>query len=98
MYKLFLAIRYIRANRIMAFAVAGVAIGIAVMVVVTSLMGGFSRDLKERIRGMQTHWTIVPGRDAAWDGANDELLAAIRRLDGVRSAAPRFEYAAWIGV
>ena len=53
MYKLFMAFRYLRAHRILYFSIAGVAFGLMTLVVVTSVMGGFSRDLRDRIRGMQ---------------------------------------------
>ena len=43
MYKIFIALRYLRAHRISYFSIAGVALGIAAMVIVTSVMGGFSR-------------------------------------------------------
>ena len=48
MYKLFIALRYLRANKIIYFSIAGVAVGIAVMIIVTSVMGGFSRDIQAR--------------------------------------------------
>ena len=37
MYKLFMALRYLRAHKIIYFAIVGVALGILAMVVVTSL-------------------------------------------------------------
>jgi lipoprotein-releasing system permease protein len=97
MYAFFMALRYLRANRILYFAVAGVAIGISVMIVVTSLMGGFSRDFRERVRGMQSHLSLTFAVDSPMSDYA-ELADAIRRLEHVKAASPRFDYPAWVGV
>ena len=66
MYKLFMAFRYLRAHKIIYFSIVGVAVGIMTMVVVTSLMGGFSRDMRSRIRGMQTHIIVRSAQKDLW--------------------------------
>lgn len=52
MYKLFLTLRYLRKRRIAIFAVIGVWLCVAMVVVVISVMGGFLDTLKERSRGL----------------------------------------------
>ncbi len=97
MYKLFMAFRYLRAHKIIYFSIAGVAVGIMTLVAVTSIMGGFSRDMKERIRGLQTD-IIVSSYDAnLWIVNPDLLCEALGKVEGVIAVAPRIEYEAWLG-
>lgn len=97
MYKLFMAFRYLRAHKIIYFSIVGVAVGIMTMVVVTSLMGGFSRDMRSRIRGMQTHIMVTSIDKNLWLTDYDSLAAEIRKLPHVKGCAPRLEYEAWLG-
>ena len=96
MYKLFMALRYLRAHRIIYFSIAGVAVGIMVMIVVTSVMGGFSRDMRARIRGVQSH-ILVRGASHEDIFTNyPELAGQIRKIPHVTGCAPRLEYLAWL--
>src|SRR5262245_19286203 len=92
MYKLFMALRYLRAHRIIYFSIAGVAVGIMVMIIVLSVMGGFSRTMKERIRGVQSDIVVRSiSHDLVFYNP-DELAAEIRKLPHVTGCAPRLEY------
>lgn len=97
MYKLFMAFRYLRAHKIIYFSIVGVAVGILAMVVVTSLMGGFSRDMRSRIRGMQAHIVVTSSDKNLWITDYDGMAASIRKLPHVTGCAPRLEYEAWLG-
>jgi lipoprotein-releasing system permease protein len=97
MYKLFMAFRYLRAHKIIYFSIVGVAVGIMTMVVVTSLMGGFSRDMRSRIRGMQTHIIVTSADKNLWLTKYDEISETIRKIPRVKGCAPRLEYEAWLG-
>jgi len=97
MYKLFMAFRYLRAHKVIYFSIAGVTLGIMTMVVVTSLMGGFSRDMRSRIRGMQTHILVTSIDKNLWLTDYDTLSAEIRTIPHVVGCAPRLEYEAWLG-
>jgi lipoprotein-releasing system permease protein len=97
MYKLFMALRYLRAHKIIYFSIAGVAVGIMTLVVVTSIMGGFSRDMRSRIRGMQADIVVTSRDRSLWILNYEELCERIRRIPRVRGCAPRLEYAAWLG-
>jgi lipoprotein-releasing system permease protein len=97
MYKLFMAFRYLRAHRILYFSIAGVAFGLMTLVVVTSVMGGFSRDLRSRIRGMQAHFVVVPTPSQFWFADYERLCAEIEKVPHVKACAPRLEYASWLG-
>ncbi len=97
MYKLFIALRYLRAHKILYFSIAGVAFGLMTLVVVTSVMGGFSRDLRSRIRGMQAHFVVVPRDPQLLIADYEKLCAAIEEVPHVEGCAPRVEYATWLG-
>ena len=97
MYKLFMALRYLRAHKIIYFSIVGVAVGIMTMVVVTSLMGGFSRDMRSRIRGMQTHIIVTSIDKNLWITNYDSISESIRKIPRVTGCAPRLEYEAWLG-
>ena len=77
MYKIFIALRYLRAHRIIYFSIAGVALGIAAMVIVTSVMGGFSRDIRARIRGMQADLTLTVRASDLYLPEYEELVEKI---------------------
>ncbi|MBI2899086.1 MAG: ABC transporter permease [Planctomycetes bacterium] len=96
MYKLFLSLRYLRSHRIIYFSIGGVAMGIMVMIVVTSIMGGFSRDLRQRIRGMQSDLVIVQRVPNVYLSDYEDLSREIEKIPGVRGCAPRVEWEAWI--
>lgn len=80
MYVLFICLRYLRRRKIVYFSIAGVVIGILVLIVVTSVMGGFSRDFSERVRGISSHVTI---------DFPDFYIADYRRVMEVVKGVPR---------
>jgi lipoprotein-releasing system permease protein len=92
-----MAFRYLRAHKIIYFSIVGVAVGILAMVVVTSLMGGFARDMRSRIRGMQTHIIVNSADKNLWMTDYNELCEVIRQIPHVTGCAPRIEYEAWLG-
>lgn len=75
MYELFVGMRYIRSrgrNRFISFislvSMLGIALGVAVLIVVLSVMNGFEKELRERILSMTSHATItsIEGRIENW--------------------------------
>jgi lipoprotein-releasing system permease protein len=59
-YRLFLALRYLRSRLVNLVAVAGVAAGVAVLIVVTSVMDGFRVRVLQSIRGNLSDITMTP--------------------------------------
>lgn len=62
-FELFLALRYLRPKRtfvsvITLISIIGVMLGVAVLIVVISVMSGFDRQLREKILGFNSHLTI----------------------------------------
>ncbi len=94
MYKLLLCIRYLRSRKIFLFSVAGIVVGIAVLIVVTSLFDGFSRELRERIRGVTSH--VVIQRPSGGIGRYEEVIALVRKVPHVTAAAPHAEGLAYV--
>ena len=64
-YELRIGRRYLRStgNRFLSFislmSMLGVAIGVAVLIVVLSVMNGFERELRERILSVTSHATLT---------------------------------------
>jgi lipoprotein-releasing system permease protein len=91
------AFRYLRARKgerfvsvIATFSLVGIALGVATLIIVMSVMNGFRQELLGRILGLNGHLGIY-----AADGGGlrdfDSILAKVRGLPGIQSAAPIVE-------
>lgn len=69
---------------IAVFSLIGVALGVATLIVVLSVMGGFRQQLLGRIIGMNGH-IVITARDAGMVQATPELLAKLKAFPGVRA-------------
>ena len=63
--ELFLALRYLKPKRsfvsiITLLSILGPILGVALLVIVTSVMSGFDQEIKTRILSMQSHLQILP--------------------------------------
>ncbi len=88
-----IAWRYLRPRRkegfisvIAGFAFMGIAIGVATLIIVMSVMNGFRQELLTRILGFNSH-IVVYGIGGPLEDF-DSVAAKIRKLKGVRSAVP----------
>ena len=95
-YEGFVGLRYLRASPkrgsvslIAGIAIFGLSLGVAVLIVVLSVMNGFEEVLRNRILSLTAHATItgLEGRITRW-GTDLETL---RRFPGVLGAAPYIE-------
>ncbi len=90
------AFRYLRARReegfvsvIAGFSLLGIALGVATLIVVMSVMNGFRAELLGRILGVQSHITVtsmqgpLPGYEA--------IAEKLRGLPGVQSVSPMID-------
>src|SRR5512139_4311761 len=64
-FELLLALRYLRPKRtfvsvITLISVLGVTLGVAVLIIVISVMSGFDRQLRDKILGFNAHLRIFP--------------------------------------
>ena len=94
--ELFIGLRYLRAKRrtrfvsfITLISLAGVALGVAALIVILSVMNGFEGELRDRLLSMTAHG-FVTGRDGAVDDWT-VLQAEVSRDRRVRGAAPYVE-------
>jgi lipoprotein-releasing system permease protein len=88
-----IALRYLRAKRtesfisvISGFSLVGIALGVATLIIVMSVMNGFRHELLARILGLQGH-VIVQG-DGRYLTDFDAVAARVRGVPGVIRAAP----------
>lgn len=91
-----IGLRYLRAKRrnhfisfISLISMAGIAVGVAILITVISVMNGFEKELRERILGMVSHATV-----STWDRPFEdwpELIENARQNPEVIGAAPFVE-------
>jgi lipoprotein-releasing system permease protein len=91
------AFRYLRARRqegfisvIAVFSLLGIALGVATLIIVMSVMNGFRAELLGRILGLNGHLAIV-GTNGAPLTEFDKLVARVRAVPGVVSVVPQVE-------
>src|SRR6266436_3394433 len=93
-FELFIATRYLRAKRRQAFigvitgiSVAGVAAGVASLIVALAINNGFRQDLQERLLGSRAHVSLLRVQS---DGIQDwrPLLDKLSRQPHVVAVAP----------
>lgn len=86
MYKAFIALRYLRRRIITYIAIAGVSVGVMVLVIVLSVMGGFQREFHDKIRG--TMADIIVTQDGFGMKNHEEIVEKILKVPGVEAASP----------
>ena len=91
-----IALRYMRARRaegfisvIAGFSLMGIALGVATLIIVLSVMNGFRGELLDRILGLNGHIAVVSSTGTLSD--YDPLAARVRMVDGVLSVTPLVE-------
>src|SRR5215212_11323945 len=90
-FELFLALRYLRPKRtfvsvITLISVIGVTLGVAVLIIVISVMTGFDRQLRDRILGFNTHLKVLQ-RDRAMKDY-DRVASLVSSNVHVKAVAP----------
>ncbi len=92
-YELFIALRYLRAKRrqaavsvITAIAVAGIALGVAALIIAQALITGFRSDVQDKILQGTAHLNLLK-EDNSGIGNYRELINRIRLVSGVKTAS-----------
>jgi len=90
------ALRYLRARRkegfvsvIAGFSLAGIALGVATLIIVMSVMNGFRQELLGRILGLNGHIGVYGYGGSLVD--YDMLAEAVRTMPGVTIVTPTIE-------
>jgi len=82
-----IARKYLLAKRKQTFiSIGGVTVGVMALIIVLAVMGGFERELKERILGATAHAHVT-----SLNGSIENPFAvteAVRKVDGVVAASP----------
>lgn len=90
-FELLLALRYLRPKRtfvsvITLISVVGVMLGVAVLIIVISVMSGFDRQLREKLLGFNAHLRVIqPGELLS---NREEIMARIAANPRVKGVAP----------
>ena len=92
-YELFIGLRYTRAKRrnhfisfISMISMAGIALGVAALIVVLSVMNGFQKELRTRILGVASHVQVT-----GFDGTLKDWAAISQKVSNhplVKAVAP----------
>ncbi len=100
-YELFIGLRYTRASRktgrrngfisfISVLSVAGIALGVAALIVVLSVMNGFQKEVRDKMLSVLSHIEVLAGSDPITDwreiaktaGEDARILAAAPFVSG----------------
>jgi lipoprotein-releasing system permease protein len=94
-FELLLALRYLRPKRtfvsvITLISIVGVALGVAVLMIVISVMSGFDHDLREKILGFNAHIMVYSNRNNQTGPLADyeRVAKIIASNQNVRSVSP----------
>jgi lipoprotein-releasing system permease protein len=88
-FELFLALRYLRPKRtfvsvITLISILGVALGVAVLIIVISVMSGFDHDLRDKILGFNAHLTVSKSGETMKNyAAVEKVIAQNKNVRGV---------------
>src|SRR5271170_4448871 len=90
----FVGLRYVRSRQHKFFvslitwvSLAGVALGVAALIVILSVMNGFEGELRERLLSLSAHARVVTQGAPSAD-AEAPLRARLQHLPGVVAVAP----------
>ena len=94
-FPLFLALKYLRPKRSVAsvitcVSVLGVMLGVAVVIIVRSVMTGFGDIWEEKILDFKPHVSLVPRSGAVVTG-EDATAQKLRAVDGVTCVTPEID-------
>ena len=77
MYKLLLCTRYLRTRYLAFVCIISVMLGVSTLIVVNSVMSGFSNKLRDRLHGILADVIVETDRSDGFDESPDELIANI---------------------
>jgi len=94
--ELFVGLRYLRAKRrtrfvsfITLISLIGIALGVAALIVILSVMNGFEGELRSRLLSMSAHGFVTGSDGVTHDWR--QLVEAVEEDEGVAAAAPVVE-------
>jgi lipoprotein-releasing system permease protein len=92
MYKLLLSLRYLRTRWIALASIISVTLGVATLIVVNSVMGGFATEMRERVRGVLADIIIKGGGMNGFPAADFHMKRITQELgDRITAMTPVVE-------
>ena len=93
-FSLFLALKYLRPKRsfisvVTLISIVGVLLGVAILVIVLSVMTGFDNMWREKILSFKPHLTVTSTLGAIED--EEDVCRRLERIPGITGAAPSVE-------
>ena len=92
-FTLFVALRYLFSRRKQTFislisviSMLGVALGVAALIVAIGIMNGFTKDLRDKILGVNSHGIIASSNGAVFN--YQRLQAEVEKVPGVAGVTP----------
>jgi len=100
-FETFVALRYLATSRrrahvalIATFSVAGLAVGVAALVVSLALLSGFQDRIRRQMMDRTAHLRVSPARGARLEEA-PRVRKVLQALPGIRRVSPAIEGRAW---
>lgn len=95
MFERFISFRYLKANKGFAsvvtwFSFIGIALGVATLIIVTSVMNGFKEDLLSRIIGMKGH-IVVTAKNSLRIMEYEDIALKISNIPNINYVIPTIE-------
>jgi len=93
-FPLFLALKYLRPKRsfisvVTFISVLGVLLGVAILIIVLSVMTGFGEVWRDKILSFKPHITVTSSSGVI--EGEDELCQEIEKIEGVKGVTPAIE-------
>jgi len=99
-FETFVAWRYLLTRKrtgfisiISVISIVGIALGVAALIIVLSLMNGFTKELRTRLVGMDGHiWVTTPLGPEKGMADYPAVMESLRKIRGVKGVSPFCEY------
>ncbi len=89
-YQVLISQKYLRSRKVNIIAVVAVMLGVTALIIVSSVMDGFARDIQARIRGIMSH-VVVESDQLVGIGDYERLIGRLEKVPQVAACAPLVE-------
>ncbi len=89
-YQVLLSKRYLRSRKVNLVAIVAVMLGVAALIIVTSVMDGFARDIQDRLRGIMSH-VVIEGAELVGVHDYERIIERVEKVPDVEACAPLVE-------
>ena len=89
-YQVLMSRKYLRSRVVNILAIVAVMLGVGGLIIVTSVMDGFARDIQDRIRGIMSH-IVIDSDQLVGIGDYERLMERIEKVPEVKACSPLVE-------